>query len=295
MDPLVLVIGPTASGKTALAVSLALARDGEVISADSTQVYRGLDIGTEKATLEERRGIPHHLLDVADPSDRFTAAEYVELADKAIARIRAQEKVPIVAGGTGFYLTALLYGLPAEVGADEAFRAEAAERETDALLEDLARRDPRRAAEVAPEKNRRRIIRALEIARALGTVPERPATPRYEATVFRIRIPRDVVRQRIVDRLARQESTGLLSEVARLREAGLSDTRLAELGYEYALTRALLDGELTRDAWKARLVAALTQYAKRQETYFDRYFPRAIPLPYDNPLPIALATLTAGS
>src|SRR3989344_4634865 len=163
--PLKCVVGPTASGKSARAVALAKEFDGEVISVDSRQVYRMLDIGTEKTNPEEMDGIPHHLIDIRDTKDAYSAGDFMKDATSLISSIRARGKEPILAGGTHFYFNAILYGLPGETAADPLLRKQLDARTTDDLMRELRERDPRRAAKMDPA-NKRRIVRALEIIAA---------------------------------------------------------------------------------------------------------------------------------
>ena len=166
------IIGPTASGKSSRAVEEALARGGEIISVDSRQVYRGLDIGTEKISQEEMQGIPHHLIDIRDVNEPYSAGDFVTGAARLIEEIAAHGKLPILVGGTHFYFDALLHGLPQDTPADPRLREELAALTTEELLARVHAADPRRAAELDPA-NRRRLIRALEIIATHGTVPLR--------------------------------------------------------------------------------------------------------------------------
>src|SRR3989338_9757539 len=169
---ILLIAGPTASGKSSRAVEEALARGGEVVSVDSGQVYRMLDIGTEKITAEEMRGVPHHLIDIRDPKEAYSAGEFVEDATRLINDISSRGKLPILAGGTHFYFDALIHGLPAKTDPDPKLREEFEKLSTILLFVRISRLDPRRAEELDP-KNRRRLIRALEIIEMHGKVPER--------------------------------------------------------------------------------------------------------------------------
>src|SRR3990167_10573720 len=166
------IAGPTASGKSSRAIEEALKRDGEIISVDSRQVYHGLDIGTEKITKEEMRGIPHHLIDIRDPKESYSAGDFVADATRLITEISGRGKLPILVGGTHLYFDALLSGLPTGVDANPVLREELEKLPTEELFARIRQRDPRRAAELDP-KNRRRLIRALEIIDSLGTVPPR--------------------------------------------------------------------------------------------------------------------------
>lgn len=264
------IAGPTASGKSARAVSEAQMRGGEVISVDSRQVYRGLDIGTEKISLEERQGVPHHLLDIRDASDPYSAGAFVKDATRLIAEITARGGLPILAGGTHFYFDALLFGLPADIEHDERLRAELEALTTTQLFDRIAIRDPRRARELDPH-NRRRLIRACEIVEAIGSVPERPREPdpawRVEWIV--INPERDELRARIDARLEAAFGRGLVAEVERVR-ASVGDERLEELGLEYAVVGEYLRGERSEASLIPTLSAKLWHFARRQKAWLRK-------------------------
>jgi tRNA dimethylallyltransferase len=268
-SPLKCVVGPTASGKSARAVALAREVGGEVISVDSRQVYRMLDIGTEKITPEEMEGIPHHLIDIRDPKDAYSAGDFMKDASGLISSIRARGKEPILAGGTHFYFDALLYGLPEEIPANPLLRAELESRELDDLMDELRRRDPRRAARLDP-KNKRRIIRALEIVAAHGHVPERDeAKPRFPIEWIVINPERDELRARIRTRLAHALTRGLVEETARVREY-VCDERLNELGLEYRIVGEYLRGERTHESLLPTLSSKIWHYARHQKAWLRK-------------------------
>lgn len=266
--PIVCVIGPTASGKTAAAVALAKERNGEVISVDSRQVYRTLDIGTEKVMLEEMRDIPHHLIDIRDPEESYSAGDFVTDATRLIEEIRSRGKTPILAGGTHFYFDALLNGLPAEVAPNPVLRAELETKSDEDLLEEIEERDPERAAELDP-KNRRRLIRALEILATYDTVPRRTRNEEYEVEWHVMLPPRDELRKKIVKRLEAALSRGLIEEVQKTRER-VGDDRLNELGLEYRIVGEYLRGERDEASLLPALSAKLFQYARRQEAWIKK-------------------------
>jgi tRNA dimethylallyltransferase len=275
--PLIAVVGPTAAGKSALALRLARELRGEIVSCDSLQVYRGLDIGSAKATPEERAAVAHHLLDVVDPDALFSAAEYARLARAAIADVDGRGRVPIVVGGTGLYLRALLFGLFEGPARDEAFRARlagvAVRRGTGRLHRLLARVDPESAARIAPA-DQVRVVRALEVLRATGRplgAHHRGGAPALEG--FRVHVvgiapPRDLLRAAVVRRTDEMFARGLLGEVRGLLDRGYApDLRpLQAIGYRQAVEVVL--GR--RDEAEARrdIVAATMRYAKRQLTWF---------------------------
>ena len=268
MEPLpsfIAVIGPTASGKSARAIALAKERDGEVISVDSRQVYRTLDIGTEKITAEEMQGVPHHLIDIREPEDAYSAGDFVADAERLIADMHARGKTPILAGGTHFYFDALLYGLP-QMPSDPQVRA-GIEALTDAeIFARIMELDPRRAAMLDPH-NRRRLVRALEIITLHGSVPERErAEPRYRVEWVVIDPPKEVLRARIDARLQQTLDRGLVEEVRRTRER-VGDARLNELGLEYRIVGEYLRGERTEDSLLGALSVKLWHYAREQKKW----------------------------
>ena len=275
------VTGPTATGKTALGVELALRLDGEVISADSMQVYRGMDIGTAKVTTEETRGVPHHLIDVADPSEAFSVSRWVELAAAAAEDIFARGKVPVIVGGTNLYIDSLLSGRDfAEGPGDAALRAELnAEYERlggEAFRERLREVDPERAEKLAPA-DKKRLVRAMEVWRLTGeTITAHDARtvalpPRWRslraALSFR---DREDLYRRIDRRVEQMASDGLFDEVAGLLAAGLDEkcTAMQAIGYKEAAMA--LRGACSREEALDRIRRESRRYAKRQLTWLRR-------------------------
>lgn len=266
------VVGPTASGKSSLAIELALQCNGEVISADSRQVYKGMDIGTGKVTELEMKGVPHHLLSIADPAhDNYTATDFTHDAQVAITDIIARGKTPIICGGTFFYLDILRGKMgAAPVPPNNDLRAELALLSTDALLSRLTDLDPARAATI-DTKNPRRLMRAIEIATALGSVPTvTPVDSPFDWLILGIDIAPDVLRERIAARLDERFGSGMVEEVAKLHTAGVSWERLLGFGLEYRFIAKHLLGELTHDEMRAQLFYAICGYAKRQRTWLRR-------------------------
>ncbi|MFZ1987990.1 MAG: tRNA (adenosine(37)-N6)-dimethylallyltransferase MiaA [Minisyncoccia bacterium] len=268
--PIICVIGPTASGKSARAVQEALARGGEIISVDSRQVYRMLDIGTEKITSEEMRGVPHYLVDIVDPKERYSAGDFVKDANRLIADIHARGKVPILAGGTNFYIDALLKGLPDETPVNEALRTELEKRTNEELFEEIETKDPERAQTLDP-KNRRRLIRALEIIDAHGKVPVRHENTEEKYTIEWIVLDPQAedLRARIDARLVQTLERGLMDEVRRVR-AYVGDERLNELGLEYRIVGEYLRGEREETSLLPILSSALWQYARHQKAWIRK-------------------------
>jgi tRNA dimethylallyltransferase len=276
---LVVVLGPTAVGKSRIAVDLALRFGGEVVSGDSIQVYRGFDIGTDKPTEETRRGVPHHLIDIVGPEVQFTAADFVREALAAARGIAARGHLPIVAGGTGLYLKALLDGLFPGPGRDDAVRAaleaEAKEKGLDALYHRLEAVDPEYARMIRG-RDRVRIIRALEVHATTG----RPISEHFRSTespvkgrtIVRIglRLEREALVKRIEARVDRMFARGLVEEVRGLLARGVPGTAppFRALGYSHVLRH--LRGEIGRDEAVALTKADTRQYAKRQMTWFRK-------------------------
>lgn len=266
---IVCIAGPTASGKSARAVGEALERNGEVISVDSRQVYRGLDVGTEKTTSEEMRGVPHHLIDIRGVQDVYSAGDFATDATRLIDEISTRGKLPILVGGTHFYFDALLNGIPHGVDVNPTLRTALEQLPTETLYARVQARDPRRASELDPQ-NRRRLIRALEIIEKKGTVPVRPrAESRYQTEWIIIDPPREELRARIDARLEHALAHGLLEEVREVRER-VGDERLTELGLEYKIVGEFLRGERTRESLLPTLSAKLWHYARRQRAWLRK-------------------------
>ena len=286
MPRVVSIVGPTASGKTGLgiAVARALAERGEraeIVNADAYQMYRGMDIGTAKPTAEEMDGIPHHMIDVADPGEDFSAARYVEMASACVDGILARGRLPIVAGGTGLYIDSLLSGRTfAAFSPDSPLRgeleAELARRGGAAMLEELARVDPETAARLHPNDHKR-IVRALEVFRSTGrTISQhdretRALPPRYDALTigltFRERADLWARIDRRVDQMARD---GLEAEVRGLLSSGLPRTCTAMQAIGYKEFVAAVDGQISWKEAEELVKLRSRQYAKRQLTWFRR-------------------------
>jgi tRNA dimethylallyltransferase len=275
--PLIAIVGPTASGKSRLALRLARAHGGEIVSCDSQQVYRGLDIGTAKASPEERREVPHHLIDVVDPDREFSAAEYARRARSALAEITSRGRLPLVVGGTGLYLRALLEGLFAGPSRHQETRRRLetlAERYGDLRLHRLLRhRDPEAAARISP-RDRVRVVRALEVYRATG----RPLSEHHRAGTEPLRgyrvltlglAPERTALRRVVEERTRDMLRGgLFDEVRGLLERGYGPELrpLQAIGYREAV--AVIRGEMSAAEAEAAIVTATMRFAKRQMTWF---------------------------
>ncbi len=264
------VIGPTASGKSSRAIIEAKKRGGEVISVDSRQVYRGLDIGTEKITLEEMGGIPHHLIDIREPNNPYSAGDFVQDATQLIEEINTRGKLPILAGGSHFYFDALLNGLPFETPPNPSLRTELENLKNEELFERIKNTDPKRAMVLDP-KNRRRLIRALEIIAIRGNVPPRDSqkNPAYIVEWIIINPSKEELRARIDTRLATAFSRGLIEEVRTVQKK-VGNERLNELGLEYRIIGEFLRDERTKESLLSVLSAKLWQYARRQKAWIRK-------------------------
>lgn len=267
----VVVVGATASGKTGLAVQIAKEFDGEVISADSRQVYRTLDIGTAKTTPAEMSGVPHHLIDIADVDEVYTASDFRRDATKAITEIDSRDHLPIIAGGTFFYVDTLLGRITTpQVTPDPQLREYLQEMSTDVLYTRLEELDPDRAFAI-DKNNKRRLIRALEIVESLGKVPaQKPVECPYDVLTIGIEADKETLRSKYKQRAKEWLSRGFKAEVEELLAAGVSRERLHEIGFEYQLMLAHIDGELDEAAFLQRFIEKNWQYAKRQMTWLKR-------------------------
>ena len=272
---LIAVVGATAAGKSDLAVDLALAHGGEVINADSMQLYRGMDIGTAKLSVDERKGVPHHLLDVWDVTNAASVAEYQELADRAIADITARGKVPVLVGGSGLYVRAALGDLDFP-GTDEAIRArleaELAEQGPVPLYERLKAADPAAAVAILPS-NGRRIVRALEVIELSGR-PFSATMPAYDggrpAVQLGVQVERAELDRRIETRVDRMWAASFEAEVRHLATRGLRDGKTASRALGYQQMLRYLDGDLTLDQAREETARATRRFARRQESWFRR-------------------------
>ncbi len=273
--PVIVIVGPTASGKTALSIKIARRFDAEIISADSRQVYRGMDIGTGKITKREMRGVPHHMLDVASALRTFSAAAYQKKGKKIIKSILAKGKLPIVVGGTGFYIDALVYdyALPS-VKPNKALRRRLEKQSTEKLFDELTKRDPRRAKTI-DRRNRRRLVRALEIVLSTKKpVPSREQSltrkSPYDVLKIGLMPSAAVLKKNIAARLKARLRQGMIKEVERLHKNGVSWHRLDNFGLEYRYVSRYLRGMITRTEMVAAIEKESWQYARRQMTWFRR-------------------------
>lgn len=265
------IVGPTASGKTSLSIEIAKKCDGEVISADSRQVYKGLDIGTGKVTQEEMGDIPHHLIDIHSPEDVYTASDFKRDAAACIEKITGRNHVPIIAGGTFFYLDILRGKMQAApVEPNEDFRNSLAHFKDDELYSQLRSKDPKRAESIDPF-NRRRLERALEIIEALGSVPPETQTESpYEWLVIGIETDKTTLHENIHTRLLHRLDQGMVAEVEALLAQGVPHERLFNLGLEYRYIDQYLQKNINYDDMVQELETKIKQFSKRQLTWLKK-------------------------
>jgi tRNA dimethylallyltransferase len=267
----VAIVGPTASGKTALSLKLAKQYNGEIVSADSRQVYIGMDIGTGKITKEEMGTVPHYLIDIVHPTTIYTGSDFMKDATSAITDIHNRDRLPIVAGGTFFYIDLLRGKMqPAPVEPNEDFRNSLAHFKDDELFAQLQNKDPKRASTIDPF-NRRRLLRALEIIEALGSVPEpTPAESPFEWLILGVEVDTNTLHDKIHNRLIERFESGMVTEVEQLHEQGVTWERFDDLGLEYRYIAQYLQDKLSYDEMLSELEIKIKQYAKRQMTWLKR-------------------------
>jgi tRNA dimethylallyltransferase len=259
MQKIIVVLGQTATGKSDLAVKIAKKIGGEIISADSRQIYKNLNIGTGKIARKDMMGVPHHLLSVANPKKQFTVAEYKKLAEEEIKEILFRNKTPIICGGTGFYIDSVTQGimLP-EVPPNRKLRENLGKKKVETLFNMLAKLDRERAENI-DHRNKVRLIRAIEVAKALGKVPVlEKVKPKYKFIKIGLYLPQNELRVKVEKRVKLMFRKGLLREIRNLKKLGVSNRRLRELGFEYY------------NPTYESVVKATLGYAKRQMTWFKR-------------------------
>ncbi len=264
------IVGPTASGKSALAVRIAKKFNGEIISADSRQIYKGLDIGSGKIIHREMRGVPHYMLDIANPKRVMSVSQYQKKANTEINKILKRGKLPIICGGTGFYIQALVDGVIfPEVKPDKKLRRALAKKSMSELGVILKKLDQKRFKEI-DTKNPHRLIRAIEIAKALGKVPKIKAVPLFETLQVGIRQDDGILKQKINLRLKKRLKAGMLGEAKKLQAGGLSYKRMEAVGLEYRYMARHLQGKISKQEMAKQLEAEIWHYAKRQMTWFKK-------------------------
>ncbi len=267
LPKLIVIEGTNASGKSSLGVELAARFNGEIVSADSRQVFRRLDLGSGKITPEEMNGVPHHLLDVRAPGEFFSMADFQRLAYEAIDGILSRGYVPFLVGGTGLYVDAVADGYNlSEKAPDLSLRARLETYETPELYEMLKQQVP--DTEIDP-RNRHRVMRALERLEADDFHPV-GKTPRYELLKLGVTWPRAILKQRIDERLEKRLEEGMVDEVRALLDDGVSEEFMVKLGLEYKYLTWYLTGKIGYEQMKEELAGAIKKFAKRQMTWFRR-------------------------
>lgn len=268
-DSIVVILGPTASGKSSLAVDLALKFKGEIVSADSRQVYKGMDIGSGKITKKEMKSIPHYLLDVASPKRQFSIARYQKLAEKSIVKIIRRKKLPFICGGSAFYINSIVEGLkiPA-IAPDEKIRKQLSRKSTLELYKELKKIDPRRASEI-DSQNPRRLIRAIEIVKkSKKPVPSIQKKPNYNSLLIGIKKPTKEIDNLIEKRLEKRLKGGMVKEVKSLRESGISWQRLESFGLEYKWISLYFQSKIDYEEMKVKLLGDIKKFSRKQMTWW---------------------------
>jgi tRNA dimethylallyltransferase len=279
---LIVILGPTASGKTQLAIKLAKKFNGEIVCADSRQIYKGMDIGTAKPLSREFaridheyvrivNGISHYLLDVASPKRKFTVAQYRKLALKTIEKIQKRERVPFLVGGTWFYIRAVVDGLVIpKVPPDWKLRKRLEKKSPKELYKILKKLDPQRAKTIEKE-NPRRLIRAIEICKKIGKVPPLKFEPlTYPVLMIGLKIEKKKLMERIKKRFFDWLKRGLISEVKRLRKMGISFKRIEEFGMHYREVAKYLQGKISKEEMIENSIRAIQSYARKQMNWFKK-------------------------
>lgn len=271
MKPKIIVIlGQTATGKSDLAVEIAKEFNGEIISADSRQVYKGLNIGSGKITKREMKGVSHHLLDIVSPKSVFSVLQFQKKANKIISDISKRGKVPIIAGGTAFYIQSIVDNISIpEVKVNKELRKKLESQETVKLFKTLEKLDPQRAKNI-DSKNKVRLIRAIEIAKAIGKVPKVTKNKKYESLQIGLYWPDNILKKRIYDRLIARLKNGMVGESRKLHKNGLSWKRMESLGLEYRFTAQFLQKKISKEEMIEKLNTEIWHFAKRQKTWFKK-------------------------
>lgn len=271
LPKIIVVLGPTATGKSDLAVEIALKHNGEVISADSRQVYTGLDIGTGKITKKEMKGVPHYMLDVVSAKKRFDVSMWQKETKKIISEIHSRGKLPIICGGTGFYIQSIVDNvvLP-EVPPDTELRKKLENKSLEQLIKILQKLDPE-ILKTIDTKNPVRLIRAIEIATQLGSVPkmQKEENP-YQILQIGLNLPDDKLKDRIYKRLASRIKKGMINEAKKLHYKGVSWKRMFQLGLEYRYLSLLIQNKISKTEFVEKLNMEIWHYAKRQKQWFKR-------------------------
>ena len=268
------IVGPTATGKSDFAVQYALENNGEIISADSRQIYKGMDIGTGKITKDEMKGIPHHLLDVADPKKQFNVEKFRKLANEAIIDINSRGKLPIMCGGTGFYIDAVINNISyPNVPHDKELRKKLKKKEVKELFALLNKKDKEFASSLNNSEinNKQRLIRSIEIATTLGKIPKvNKSQSDYNVIWIGLNYPYVKLKERIHIRLLKRVDAGMIEEIKNLHKDGLSWKKMEGFGLEYRYIFRYLRKLITKEEMLKLLEIEICHYAKRQNVWFKR-------------------------
>lgn len=269
---IIVILGQTATGKSDFAVGVAKKFNGEIISADSRQVYKGMDLGTGKITKKEMRGIPHFMLDIVSPKNKtFSVSDYQKLAKRKIGEILKKRKIPVICGGTGYYIDSIIKNISfPEVPPNKKLREQLSLKTTDYLFKYLEKIDAERAVNI-DKNNRVRLIRAIEIASALGKVPktDNSGSP-FDTIKIGIAFPGEKLKERIYIRLIKRIKMGMLKEMERLHKEGVSWKKMESFGLEYRYSAFYLQGKISKEEMIEKLFSQIWHFAKRQNTWFKR-------------------------
>ncbi|MFC1645276.1 tRNA (adenosine(37)-N6)-dimethylallyltransferase MiaA [Patescibacteria group bacterium] len=270
-DKLIVILGPTASGKSDVAIKLAQKFDGEIISVDSRQIYRGMDIGSGKITEEEQNMAKHYMLDIVEPTEEYSAGKFKREAEKIIEDILSRKKLPILCGGTGFWIKSIVENITfPKVKPNPDLRKKLEKEETEELFEKLKKLDPKRASSI-DANNRPRLIRAIEIAKELGSVPEIKSDPKYDSLQIGISREKEILHERIKLNIQKRFNLGMIEEVEKMHKNGIPWKRIESFGLSYSLIPQYLRGEIeSKKELIERIYLAEKNYAKRQMTWFQR-------------------------
>jgi len=269
-NKIIVILGQTSTGKSDFAVEIASKIKGEIISADSRQVYKGMNLGTGKITKNEMNKIPHHLLDVITPLKIFTVSDFKKLTDKKIEEIIARGNIPILCGGTGFYIDTVLNNITLpDVSPNPKLRARLEKKTNEELFEILEKLDNDRSKTI-DKNNKVRIVRAIEIVKTLGYVPKIEISNKFNVLKIGLIIPNDKLKTRINERLLARMKKGMLVEIKNLHNKGLSWKRMEALGLEYRYGAMFLQGKIDKKEMIEKINLETQHYAKRQKTWFKR-------------------------
>ncbi len=268
---ILVILGPTATGKSSLAVSLAKKFNGEVISADSRQVYKGMNLGSGKIMKYEMEEIPHHLIDIVSPNTRFSVQKYKKLTERAIGKILAKNKLPIICGGTGFYIDSIIKNIELpEVAPNNELRKKLEKKSTEQLFKMLEKLSTSRAKNI-DKYNKVRLIRAIEIAQALGNVPEIIEKPsKYDFILVGLDLADEKLKKNIAIRLSTRIKKGMVYEVKKLHKNRVSWKKLESFGLEYKNIALYLQSKISKEEMLKKLQTEIWHFAKRQRTWFKR-------------------------